>query len=45
VPSFRGKIRTGVWDILVTGPQIYVVGGYTTVSHDRRWGIARFTDV
>jgi hypothetical protein len=45
VPSFRGKIRTGVWDILVTGSQIYVAGGYTTVSNDRRWGIARFTDV
>jgi hypothetical protein len=26
-------------------PQIYVAGGYTTVSNDRRWGIARFTDV
>ena len=45
VPSFHGKIRTGVWDILVTGSQIYVAGGYATVSNDRRWGIARFTDV
>jgi len=45
VPSFHGKIRTGVWDILVTGSQIYVGGGFTTVSNDRRWGIARFTDV
>jgi hypothetical protein len=45
VPSFHGRIHTGVWDILVTGSQIYVAGGYTTVSNDRRWGIARFTDV
>ena len=44
VPSFSGQIRTGVWDILVSGPQIWVGGGYTNVSGDQHWGIARFTD-
>lgn len=44
VPSFGGQIHTGPWDILATGSQIYVGGGYTDVSSDRRWCIARFTD-
>jgi hypothetical protein len=44
VPDFHGTIHTGVWDILVTGSQIWVGGGYTTVSGDRRWCLARFTD-
>jgi hypothetical protein len=44
VPSFGGQIHTGPWDILATGSQIYVGGGFTEVSGDRRWCIARFTD-
>jgi hypothetical protein len=44
VPEFRGTIHTGVWDILVTGSQIWVGGGFTTVSGDKRWCLARFTD-
>jgi hypothetical protein len=44
VPEFRGTIHTGVWDILVTGSQIWIGGGFTTVSGDKRWCLARFTD-
>jgi hypothetical protein len=44
VPSFGGQIHTGPWDILPTGSQIYVGGGFTDVSGDRHWCIARFTD-
>jgi hypothetical protein len=45
VPSFGGHIHTGVWDILVAGPQIWVGGGFTDVSGVEQWGVARFTDV
>jgi hypothetical protein len=44
IPSFGGQIHTGPWDILATGSQVYVAGGFTDVSSDRRWCIARFTD-
>jgi hypothetical protein len=44
VPSFGGSIHTGPWDILSSGSQIYVGGGFTDVSSDRHWCIARFTD-
>ena len=44
VPSFGGSIHTGPWDILSTGSQVYVGGGFTQVSGSRQWCIARFTD-
>jgi hypothetical protein len=44
VPSFGGSIHTGPWDILSNASQVYVGGGFTDVSGDGQWCIARFTD-
>lgn len=44
VPSFGGIFKTGPWDILVDGSQVWVGGGFSRVSGATQWDIARFTD-
>ena len=44
VPSFGGIFKTGPWDILVDGSQVWVGGGFSRVSGASQWDIARFTD-
>jgi hypothetical protein len=43
-PSFDGSFF-GPWDILATGNQVWVGGGFTNVSGTPQTNIARFTDM
>jgi hypothetical protein len=44
VPTFGGVFKTGPWDILVDGSQVWVGGGFSRVSGATQWDIARFTN-
>ena len=44
VPTFGGVFKTGPWDILVDGNQVWVGGGFSRVTGATQWDIARFTD-
>jgi trimeric autotransporter adhesin len=44
VPTFGGYFKTGPWDILVDGSQVWIGGGFSRVSGATQWDIARFTD-